>query len=203
MDRPYLEYIRSAKHLNPCQARWALFFACFTYTITFRPSSRNVKPDTLSRVYSKEEEPLLQPDTALPSSCIIGAITWPIEERIRTAQLTEPDPGTGPPDRLFVPSSVRSEVVQWANASKLTGHPGVSRSVAFLRRFWWHTLEGDTKTFVAACPVCAQNMSYNQSSSGLLLPLPIPRRPWSHLALDFVTGLPPSDGHSHCSGSVQ
>lgn len=31
--------------------------------------------------------------------------------------------------------------------------------------------------------------------SSLLNSLPIPRRPWSHIALDFVTGLPPSSGH--------
>lgn len=56
------------------------------------------------------------------------------------------------------------------------------------------TLEVDTRAYVAACPVCVRNKSSNQPSSGLLHPLPIPRRPWSHLALDFVTGLPPSDG---------
>ncbi|KAI3351468.1 hypothetical protein L3Q82_020314, partial [Scortum barcoo] len=27
-------------------------------------------------------------------------------------------------------------------------------------------------------------------------PLPVPRRPWSHISLDFVTGLPPSHGHT-------
>lgn len=29
--------------------------------------------------------------------------------------------------------------------------------------------------------------------SGVLCSLPIPRRPWSHIAVDFVTGLPPSE----------
>uniref|UniRef100_A0AAX7UFC4 Integrase catalytic domain-containing protein n=1 Tax=Astatotilapia calliptera TaxID=8154 RepID=A0AAX7UFC4_ASTCA len=30
----------------------------------------------------------------------------------------------------------------------------------------------------------------------LLRPLPVPMRPWSHVALDFVTGLPPSSGNT-------
>ncbi len=49
-DHQNLEYIRSAKRLNARQARWALFFGRFEFTISFRPGSKNLKPDTLSRV---------------------------------------------------------------------------------------------------------------------------------------------------------
>lgn len=43
-----LEYLRS-KWLNPGQARLALFFTWFKFTITYRPGSKNTKADTLSR----------------------------------------------------------------------------------------------------------------------------------------------------------
>lgn len=49
---------------------------------------------------------------------------------------------------------------------------------------------------MAACQVCAQNKTSRQRPSGLLHPLPVPRRPWSHISLDFVTGLPRSEGNS-------
>ena len=57
-------------------------------------------------------------------------------------------------------------------------------------------MEADARAYVAACTVCAQNKTSNRPSSGLLRPLPVPQRPWSHIAVDFVTGLPPSEGNS-------
>uniref|UniRef100_A0A3Q2Q4R2 Integrase catalytic domain-containing protein n=1 Tax=Fundulus heteroclitus TaxID=8078 RepID=A0A3Q2Q4R2_FUNHE len=52
----------------------------------------------------------------------------------------------------------------------------------------------DVKDFVLSCPVCAQNKPSNRPPAGLLQPLLVPERPWSHITLDFVTGLPSSQG---------
>lgn len=124
-------------------------------------------------------------------------MTWEIESQIKEAQKTEPDPGTGPPGQLFVPSSVRSQVLQWAHATRLTCHPGVHRTIQFLQRyFWWPTLARDAREYVTACTTCACNKLSNRTPSGLLQPLPTPGRPWSHIALDFVTGLPASRGNT-------
>ena len=49
---------------------------------------------------------------------------------------------------------------------------------------------------MAACPVCARAKGNSQCPQGLLQPLPVPHRPWSHIAVDFVTGLPESQGSS-------
>ena len=54
----------------------------------------------------------------------------------------------------------------------------------------------DVCKFVAACLVCVQAKVPHQSPQGLLQPLPIPHRPWSHIALDFITGLLPSHHHT-------
>lgn len=54
----------------------------------------------------------------------------------------------------------------------------------------------DVQRFVKSSHVCAQNNSSNSAPAGLLRPLPVPSRPWSHIALDFITGLPPSKGNT-------
>lgn len=195
-DHKNLAYLQTAKRLNPRQARWALFFTRFQFTITYRPGSRNIKPDALSRKDSETEENE-DPENILPPDCVVGAISWEIESLIRAAQDTEPDPGTGPPGKLFVPQSVRSRVLQWAHNSKFTCHPGINRTTSFVQRsFWWPSLVADVKEFVQACPKCAQSKSSNQSPPGFLQPLPVPSRPWSDISLDFVTGLPPSKNNT-------
>ncbi len=54
----------------------------------------------------------------------------------------------------------------------------------------------DIREFVLACSVCARGKTSNRPPEGLLQPLLVPSRPWSHIALDFVTALPPSLGNT-------
>ena len=127
-DHKNLSYIRTAKRLNSRQARWALFLGRFNFTLTYRPGSRNGKPDALSRQFSAEEAPT-EPEPIVPPSRVIATLTWEIEAKVRQAQSTQPGPGNGPPNCLFVPDSVRSQVLQWAHSSHLTSHPGSHRTV--------------------------------------------------------------------------
>ena len=94
-DHKNLEYIKSAKRLNPRQARWSLFFTCFQFTVTYRLGSKNSKTDALSRQYD-----LLidnhTPEYILPPSVIIAPITWDIMEEIQREQIQEPAPTNCP-----------------------------------------------------------------------------------------------------------
>jgi len=57
-------------------------------------------------------------------------------------------------------------------------------------------MEKEVGEYVAACPTCARNKTSSSSPMGLLHPLSIPSRPWSDISLDFVTGLPVSQGNT-------
>lgn len=56
-------------------------------------------------------------------------------------------------------------------------------------------MERDILEFVAACVVCPKNKASHQPPSGLLQPLMVPSRPWSHIVLDYMMGLPTSAGN--------
>ena len=65
------EYIRSAKWLNSHKARWALYFSRFNFTLTYRPGSKNAKPDAMSRMFQPEGDSHRQYPT--PKMCHQGS----------------------------------------------------------------------------------------------------------------------------------
>ena len=195
-DHRNLEYLQVAKHLNPRQSRWSLFFSRFDFTLSYRPGSKNTKPDALSRQFPSSSQDK-EERSVIPLSRIVASIRWGIEAKVRRAQRDEPTPGPERPGLLFVPRGVRSQVLQWGHASRITAHPGARRTLEFVqRRFWWPGMAEDVKSFVGACAICVRSKNPHQRPQGLLHPLPIPHRPWSHISMDFVTGLPVSEGNT-------
>ncbi len=96
-----------------------------------------------------------------------------------------------------VPYALRPEVLQRGHESRLVCHPGIRRTLfAICQRFWRPTLAADVREFVLACHTCAQCKPVDHPPDGLLHPLPVPSCPWSHITLDFVSGLPPSKGNT-------
>lgn len=178
IDHKNLEYIQQAKQLNPCQARWSLFFIRFQFMVSYHPGSKNIKLDALSRHASSNQEDPITP--IVLSSKIVATVRWELENTVRQAQAREHD------QVLQVLQVLRSQVLQWSHSSHLTCHPGTTHTLEFLQRqFWWPTIEEDTKTFVSASLTC------NQAPSSLYT-----SRPWSHLSMYFITRLPSSQGNT-------
>ncbi|KAK3548474.1 hypothetical protein QTP70_013316 [Hemibagrus guttatus] len=156
-DHHYLEYLRGAKRLNPCQARWALFFTRFQFSVTYRPGSKNSKADDLSRQFEAQSEPV-QPDLILPAAAILVPVRWSLMEEIRRTHANEPPPANCPATKVFVPLQFRQQVLQWVHEAPSSGHPGIRWSTQLTRcRFWWPSLGRDVERYVQACLTCAQS----------------------------------------------
>ncbi|KAI2664082.1 Transposon Tf2-6 polyprotein [Labeo rohita] len=195
-DHKNLEYIRTAKVLNHRQARWALFFTRFQFTISYRPGSQNHKADALSRVHEPDHASP-PPETILPASMLIAPVAWDLMTEISEAHSRDPPPAECPENRTYVPAELRPRVLSEVHARPSSGHPGIEATIDLLHnRFWWPSLRSDSIDFVKNCVVCNTTKASRQLPAGLLQPLPVPKRPWSHIAVDFITDLPPSQGHT-------
>ncbi|KAL0146623.1 hypothetical protein M9458_057963 [Cirrhinus mrigala] len=190
-----LQYIREAKRLNPRQARWALFFTRLNLKITYRPGSKNISADALSRLHSTDQP--VEPEPIVPSNLIVSPIVWEMDEDIRSATLQEAAPPECPEGKIFVPLALRQDLLDTAHWSPGSGHPGSQRTLSLLQsHYWWPSMRRDTIRYVQSCSVCAMSTSPRQLPTGKLVTLPIPQRPWSHIGVDFVTDLPAAKGNT-------
>ncbi|KAK3567220.1 hypothetical protein QTP86_014212, partial [Hemibagrus guttatus] len=183
-------WLEGARH--PFLARWALFFTCSNFTISYRPGSKNTKADALSRLFTPEEN-TEEPETILLEKVIVSPITWSEETLPSTNASTNTPPGC-PPGLQYITRARRTPLIHSTHTSLGTGHPGVNETLLLLKdRFWWPNMASDVRRYVQGCRDCAISKSPRHRPSGKLLPLPVPNRPWSHLGVDFITDLPASN----------
>ena len=57
-------------------------------------------------------------------------------------------------------------------------------------------MKSDVKNFVACCSICQQAKPDRSKYPGLLQPLPVPTLAWQIISMDFIDGLPKSQGKS-------
>lgn len=63
--------------------------------------------------------------------------------------------------------------------------------MALLRRaYYWSHIEDDISQYVRTFLVCQKDKSDHLIKAGLLEPLPVPKRLWEGVSLDFIIGLP-------------
>lgn len=63
-----------------------------TSILSYRPGSKNGKPDAMSRHFEKEEGDTEEPEPILPAMCIMGAAIWDIEKQVKDAHDQLPPP---------------------------------------------------------------------------------------------------------------
>ena len=100
-------------------------------------------------------------------------------------------------ERLFIPEypELRLHLLQQHHDVPSTGHCGQAKTFELLaREYTWFGMRKDVRRYIRNCHICQRSRTPQHRPSGILRPLPIPYRPWSSISMDFVTGLPWSNG---------
>jgi predicted aspartyl protease/transposase InsO family protein len=92
--------------------------------------------------------------------------------------------------KLVVPDEgdLRARLLDEIHRQPSTAHPGREKTKRLLQdRYYWETWRYDTERYLDNCMICKRTKNPRDKTPGLLLPLPIPDRPWQHISMDFCS----------------
>jgi len=98
-------------------------------------------------------------------------------------------------NRIYVPEGLRQRIIQSEHDSKVAGHFGRDRTMELIsRNFYWTNMERDVRKYCSECDICQRTKAPRHAKHGLLHPLELACKPWTHISTDFITDLPESEG---------
>jgi len=213
-DHLSLSYLRKQPDPHHRLSRWFEALQEFDYEITYRPGATNKIADWLSR----DAAPLSGPTIATLVRVAVDDKAF--LQRVREGYAQDPyfaplvkalggapvagtireraERFTLEDGLLFFKETGALAVPKNAELRRLilteihgAGHFGVDKTYDALRsRFFWPHMGKTTKKHVQQCDLCQHEKGAARSSNGLLMPLPIPERPWACVSMDFTSGLP-------------
>jgi predicted aspartyl protease len=100
--------------------------------------------------------------------------------------------------RLVVPTDEQliTDLIREAHDQISSAHPGRDKTIGILsQKYYWKRLSMDVAQYVRNCYACKRSHVPRDRTPGLLHPLPVPDRPWQHIAMDFKSFPTAKSGH--------
>ena len=214
-DHSALKYLQSQEKFQARHAKWVSFLQEYSFIIKHRPGVENKVADALSR---KRSLAAIK-GVVSRKRCLASIMEVEVTELVAIKALYEEDfdfgdiyqkcrdPAAGERKemedyflqegylfkgkRMCIPDcSLRAWLVRDVHSGGMGGHFGIAKTMELLeRKYFWPSLKKDVKKFVDGCEACQRGKGKHQNT-GLYKPLPVPERPWEHISLDFIMGLP-------------
>ncbi|GJZ63641.1 transposon ty3-G gag-pol polyprotein [Tanacetum coccineum] len=203
-DHISLKYLLDQRISTPAQARWLPKLLGYDFRVEYKKGVSNRGADALSR----------QPEFNFLAISHVTAGWWAeLQQEVQLDPYYRQLPVCCPPKLrsqlmqrdgvwfrgeviLLNPlSPLITKVLQHCHASPEGGHFGFHKTLARIKEnFWWTGIKERVKRFLQGCHTCQRFKTDSCRPAGLLQPLPIPSRIWEDISMDFVEGLPPSNG---------
>ena len=95
--------------------------------------------------------------------------------------------------KIYVPKDeeLRVEIIGLHHDVPAAGHGGRWKTVDLVtRNCWWPGVTRDVGKSVEGCDLCQRMKNRTEELVGKLKLSEVPKKPWSHLTVDFITNLP-------------
>ncbi|KAH0613403.1 uncharacterized protein H6S33_005289 [Morchella sextelata] len=99
---------------------------------------------------------------------------------------------------IYVPDydPLKLRILQLNHDAAFAGHPGCDKTFELIsREYYWPLIRNYIARYLRNCDTCQRSKSNTHGKLGVLRSLPIPEQPWQEVSMDFVTGLPESEGY--------
>lgn len=208
-DHQSLCYLESQQLQSDLQRKAMSKLMGLQFRIVYRKGRENLAADALSRmgsVLSLQTVSEVQPMWL--QEILNSYMTDPVAQQL-LAQLAVSSPNEEgfsihqglikKGNQLWVGhnSALRTKLISVLHDSALGGHSGIMATYQRVKKaFYWQGLKRDVEDFVKQCCICQKAKSEHVHPAGLLQPLPIPTGIWQDISMDFIEGLPKSDGYS-------
>ncbi|KAH9133769.1 hypothetical protein AeRB84_020226 [Aphanomyces euteiches] len=99
--------------------------------------------------------------------------------------------------KLCVPNDdyLKVDIISQSHDANTAAHPGVRRTQLYVSQwYFWNGLDDDVKLYVATCETCARYKSSSSKANGRMIPIKSPEECWHTVSVDWITGLPVSNG---------
>ncbi|CAJ2644751.1 unnamed protein product [Trifolium pratense] len=204
-DQKSLRNLMEQTLQTPDQQDWLHKFLGYDFSIEYKPGKDNIAADALSRVmtiaWSEPQYDILQQIKAAQKqdTTLIEITQKCVQSNQDDSHYTVKGDLLFWKQRIIIPqdSSLIQQLLFELHTSPLGGHAGITRTLARVKaQFYWSGMKRDIVQYIQSCEICQKAKTVNTSPAGLLQPLPIPSQVWEDIAMDFITGLPSSQGYT-------
>lgn len=105
----------------------------------------------------------------------------------------------GQQDKVWIGhnSALQTKLIVACHSSAIGGHSGIAATNYKLKRhFSWKGMRQEVENYIKRCSICQHSKHSHNHPLELLQPIPIPESVWRDLSMDFIEGLPKSQGYS-------
>lgn len=205
IDQHSLKHLLSQTLTTSAQQNWAAKLLGFDFDIQYKEGSTNQAAYALSRQDEDLELAAMpipmwldwsQLQSSIHADSALSRIIVALEQGQQGPKHYTLSHGTLfykgsillPKDSAWIP-----KLMEEFHATPGGGHLGAFRTYwQLVGSLYWLGMMQSVMKFVAACNICHRNKIENKCP--MVNPKPIPTRVWEDISMDFITGLPRSDG---------